>query len=216
MGQNPPLARGLHPVRWEGAAAGQPCSSGKAGPVGLADQLRQRRTAIVSRWSDQVLSSYHASGAAFFRDEADPFHNPVGATIKKAVDDLFGQLAGISDDRAATGALDAILRIRSVQELTASQATGFVFALKDLVRTELPAPLSPDLAAELMAFHARVDALALRAFDTFMACREQVWEIRARQASARVHTLLKKAGMLADEGDDPPSGGAGPKGGCQA
>ena len=183
----------------------------------LAEQLRQRRTAIVSRWSDHVLAAYSASGAAFFRGEADPFHNPVGATIKKAVDDLFGHLTAPADGDTPAGALDAILRIRSVQELTASQAIGFVFAVKGLVRAELAEPLHAGLAAELMAFHARVDALALQAFDTFMTCREQVWEIRARQSSARVHTLLKKAGMLADEDGDPSSGGGtGPKGGCQA
>ena len=183
----------------------------------LADRLKEKRSAIVSRWSDQVLASYPASGAAFFRQESDPFRNPVGATIRKAVDVLYAHLAERPDEEEAAAAMDAVLRIRSVQQLTAAQATGFVFALKDLVRQELPDPMPAGLAADLIEFHARVDALALRAFDTFMACREQVWEIRARQASARVHTLLRQAGMLADEDDEPPSGGAsGPKGGCQA
>lgn len=184
--------------------------------MSLADRLRKRRGEIVRRWADDVLASYPSSGAAFFRNEADPFHNPVGATIRRSMDTLYDHVLGDADDAAALGALDDIIRIRSVQELSASQATGFVFALKGVIADAITEAHTPELTTELLTLHARLDALSLQAFDAFMACREQVWEIRARQASARVHTLLRQAGMLADEDDPPPDGGSGTKGGCQA
>jgi hypothetical protein len=75
-------------------------------------------------------------------------------------------------------ALDALIRIRAVQDLTASQAVGFVFLLKPILR-EL-APVDDSL-------NDRIDRLALMAFDKYMQCREQLADIRVNEGQRRMH-----------------------------
>ena len=55
------------------------------------------------------------------------------------------------------------------EDFTAAQAVAFVFLLKRILRDP--------------ARDERIDALALRAFDLYMQCREKIWEIKAKQAA---------------------------------
>ena len=54
------------------------------------------------------------------------------------------------------------------------------------------------LAAELLGLYARIDKLALQAFTVYVRCRERVYELRAREATARTYSLLKRAGALTE------------------
>jgi hypothetical protein len=58
------------------------------------------------------------------------------------------------------------------------------------VRDELGPGVARDELDELTA---RIDGLLLVAFDQFVACRERIYELRAREARARVWSLLQQA-----------------------
>lgn len=174
---------------------------------GLLDILREKRKALEERWAELVLASYPQQSVPFLRQERDRFANPLGSTIRNEVAALVeGLLAGADADVLATH-LDAIIRVRAVQDFTPAEALRFVFQLKQAV-----AEIAGDDAAgvptsELLALHARIDELALQAFAIYVGCRERVFEIRAREATARTYSLLKQAGLLVDvdEAEGPPA-----------
>ena len=96
-------------------------------------------------------------------------------------------------------ALDAVVRIRAVQEIPPSRAMGFVFLLKRAVHAELgesdPAPPA--------GFDSAVDDLGLAAFDLYMRCREQIYQLRAGELRRSTAKLLERAERsLASAGDD--------------
>jgi hypothetical protein len=78
-------------------------------------------------------------------------------------------------------ALDRIIRIRAVQELTPSQALAFILDLKQVVG-EVAGEAAAD---ELRAFEQRVDQLVLTAFDVYSECREQISSIRINEIRKR-------------------------------
>ncbi len=129
---------------------------------------------ILEQWIASTIQSYPPASVPFLSGENDPFRNPVGHTVRESLTTLFEQLRGNMDTKRIAPALDAIIRIRAVQDFTASQAVGFVFLLKPILR---------ELAEknEQALLHDRIDRLALMAFDKYMQCREQVAEIRARE-----------------------------------
>jgi hypothetical protein len=65
-----------------------------------------------------------------------------------------------------------------VQDLTPSEAVGFVF----LVRSILLGANPPRPAM----IEAHIDRLALMAFDQYMKCREQIAEVRVNEAGRRM------------------------------
>jgi hypothetical protein len=143
------------------------------------------REPILEQWIARTIQSYSPASVPFLSREDDPFRNPVGHTLRESLTALFEQLRGNMETYHIAPALDAIIRIRAVQDLTASQAVGFVFLLKPIVRELAPEP-------DQVALNDRIDQLALMAFDNYMHCREQLAEIRLSESrrSFRVRQVV--------------------------
>ncbi len=131
------------------------------------------RQAIVERWFARTIETYPSQIARSFMNEQDQFRNPVGRALRDGLEILVQQLFGGMDPEQIEPALDDIVRIRAVQDFSPSQAVGFVFLLKPLLR-ELS--LDIDVCSD-----DRIDQLALMAFDKYMQCREQIAQIRAEE-----------------------------------
>lgn len=155
----------------------------QTGRVAETDRLRvgnamSPRDPIVEQWIASALQSYPSASVPFLSAEDDPFRNPVGHTLRQSLTTLYDELRGTMETERIAPALDALIRIRAVQDLTASQAVGFVFLLKPILR-EL-APVDDSL-------NDRIDRLALMAFDKYMQCREQLADIRVNEGQRRMH-----------------------------
>ena len=91
--------------------------------------------------------------------------------------------------------LRQIIKIRAVQQLSASQALCFVFQLKQAVRAELAeAVKEPWCFSELAKLDGRIDQIALASFDVFVQCREQVCELRVNEVKRQVSWIMGKIG----------------------
>lgn len=162
----------------------------------LRDALAARKNAIIQAWLARTLQTYPEHTSRFLLQEKDPFRNPVGHTLKEAFPALFDQLVGGMDTATITPVLDGIVRIRAVQDFTASQAVAFLFLLKKVVREVLQGESQrrPD-GGGLAAMEGRIDEMALLAFDLFMKCRERIYEIKANEAKRQIYLLQRMHGM---------------------
>ena len=158
----------------------------------LSDLLKKESKAILKRWLDLILETYPADTAALMRKEQNQFKNPVGATFSREIETLFKLLCeGVQNHECRTS-LDAILKIRSIQDFSPSEAVGFIFQLKDAIEETLKNEIRREQNIEAWrAFQSRIDALALQAFDIYMGCREKVCEIRVNQAKAEKEMALR-------------------------
>jgi hypothetical protein len=156
--------------------------------------LVERRDALCRRWLGAVLAEYGELTAARWARERDQFANPVGHTLVTGLPQLLESVAAGGETPAgAAAALEAILRIRSVQDLAPSRAVGFVYRLRDAIRDELAAELAGGaLSAELAAIDARIERLAWLAFDVYVRLREQVFRLRQEELRRSVASLLRR------------------------
>ena len=129
--------------------------------------------AILERWIERTLKSYPEGMHAFLGGEQDPFRNPVGHTLRENLATLLHELMGSMDRESVACALDAVVRMRAVQNFSPADAVRFVFALRQAV-FEVSGAV-PD------SLESRIDELALMAFDQYMSCREQIFELRAKE-----------------------------------
>ncbi len=151
----------------------------------------QTREAIAEQWLGRVWRAYPSQTAAFLAGEPDPFRNPVGSTLRQAVGILLDELLLGMDRARVQAALDSIVQIRAVQDLTPRQALEFLFELK---------PILADLARrpDLEQLDARVDEMALMAFDLYVQYRERAFEARANEVKRRVFILERRFGARGD------------------
>jgi hypothetical protein len=154
----------------------------------LANVLKSHRESIVERWVEYTLSTYKSS--AFFLKEKDLFANPVGGNVRQALEKLFDLLVGNADSKESIAPLEQIMRIRSVQEFTASQAVAPIHAVKHIIRDILAAEKETHgLVNDLYDFEFAVDLAVLAAFDIYMQCRERLYMVRINEIKSGTYIL---------------------------
>ena len=164
---------------------------------GLAPLINEKKSDILSLWFDAAIQGYAPDTSQFLKDRKDQFANPVGNTTKKGLEGLLNLLTTELDPQQGTALLDPIVRIRAVQDFTPSQAIAFIPALKHVLRNVFKnATKDPDLRDQLIKLEDRIDHLCLMAVDLYVACREQVYQLKANETRNRVFSAFERAGLV--------------------
>jgi hypothetical protein len=172
---------------------------------GLVSLIAKHKATIVSKWFDSAIHAYAADTAAFIKSQKDPFANPVGSNTRKSVEALFDQLVGGMEAGAIAAGIDPVMRIRAVQTLSPSQATAFIFVLKKILRDLFDKQLQEaGLMREFLEIESRIDRLGLAAFDSYMACREKINDLKANETRNRTFKAFERAGLIKKDPGQPP------------
>lgn len=149
----------------------------------LTEILRSRKKAILSNWRKRIIATYPEDAHSFLNDQKDRFANPIGAAIRHGTETLYEGVINCSDRECLCGALEDLVKIRSVQEFSPSRAVSFVLLLKPAVRDEIGSEIGrgDQLEVQLLDLYSRIDELLLLAFDSYTDCREKIYNIRVNE-----------------------------------
>jgi RsbT co-antagonist protein rsbRD N-terminal domain len=174
--------------------------------MSLGKTLSERRSAILNQWFDRTIETYPEETARFLRSKKNRFANPVGHILAQELESILEGLFQGVELNSLRPSLDNIIRIRAVQDLSASQSLVFLFLLKQVLREELENEILENGAGkELLELESRIDGLALLSFDIFMQCREKIFDLKANELNKRTIRLLKRAKLVVDDPLEAPS-----------
>jgi len=162
----------------------------QAGGPSLSALLEEHKGTLVAKWLQEMLQTYPEPSVGFLSQQKDPFRNPVGHTLKEGLPILFDGIVRPTVASEMQPVLDRIIRIRAVQDTSASTAVAFVFLIKRIIKAEFPTEFTR-LADEFAALESRIDELALLAFDLFMKCRDQILQLKENE-SRRMSFLIER------------------------
>ncbi|MFO8174723.1 MAG: RsbRD N-terminal domain-containing protein [Gemmatimonadota bacterium] len=170
----------------------------------IGDLLKEQADTIVERWGKAVLSSYHSDAAVLFQRQRDPFANPIGSSVRKGTRGVFQAILNGMDPDELRSHLDTMVRIRAVQEFTPSQALSFIFALRSIIREQIPQlDADPRLHRERIELEEIIDRVALMAFEVYASCREELNDLRVTEMKRQVSWVFEKLGKEMPEGPEP-------------
>ena len=171
--------------------------------MSLKGFLRKKRSRIVKKWCDIVLETYPQESQSFFKKQKDRFANPVGQTISEGIACVYDELLEEEGSDKISLFLDNIIRVRAIQDFSPSEAIGFVFELKKIVKEELQDEIwDGQITEEWASFESRIDALGLLSFDIYSACRQKIADIKVDSMKRRSSTLLKMTGLVYELPED--------------
>jgi len=132
-------------------------------------------TAILDAWFDKTIEIYPDQARGSISQIAERFRNPVGFSVRESLAKLLEELAGEMDVVRAGEAAEEIVRLRAVQDCSPTEAVGFVFQLREIIRAH-------HAEAEFVDLERRLDELALVTFGRYMKCREDLALVRFNEA----------------------------------
>ncbi|MCL5021336.1 MAG: RsbRD N-terminal domain-containing protein [Bacteroidetes bacterium] len=151
--------------------------------------LAAKKNLIVDRWAEAILATYPSESLRYLASQKDRFANPIGHAVRSSSEKLFDELVHGNDGEKIRASLDDFLRMRAVQDFAPSEAVGFVFMLKrvlrDITAQEMTGKGQVSFQDELLNFESRIDSMALVAFDLYMEAREKLFRIRIDEVKAR-------------------------------
>jgi len=165
----------------------------------LEDLLHENREAIALKWVELVIRAYPGETGAFLSRESDPFANPVGAMIRNAAPFLVAALAEGEVGGGASQGLRELMRIRSVQDLTPSEAVAIVPLLRRAVLEVVGGEIEAAGPAAMAELAERCENLLLVAFEAFTESRERLYEARLHERDRHRASLLARAGRVLSE-----------------
>jgi hypothetical protein len=175
--------------------------------MGLSALLKENREAILEKWFERIIGTYPEVTSRFLAKQKDRFQNPVGYAITQSIGPIYDQVASAMDTDQLLEALDGIVRIRSVQDFTPTETIGFVFQLKAVIRAEIGDRIRElERWNDLEELEARIDRLALLAFEKYTECRENLHQVRNREVENRAARVLSrvKAGSANSQHEEEP------------
>jgi hypothetical protein len=141
--------------------------------MSLENFLEERKSAILERWFDLIVETYPTDTRRFLQKQKNRFANPVAHEISLGIEEIFNNILKGGNPEDVSPFLDKIIRIRAVQEFTPSQALGFIFELKKLIREELAENIGES-----------------------RQCREKLYQMRVKEVKNRVGRLIERANMM--------------------
>jgi hypothetical protein len=167
------------------------------------------RDRFLEEWLACTLRTYPGQAGRFLREESDPFRNPVGHTLGAALGALADELFGGFDRARVTASLDAVVRLRAVQDFSPAEAVGFVTLAHGAADRVVEAGPPGQVAEWRGVVDARIDELVLIAAGLFERCRDEIRAIGERAAYRRIfvpeRAQQRSMARAAARGDTEPS-----------
>jgi RsbRD-like negative regulator of sigma factor len=158
--------------------------------------LKSKKKDIIGKWFEATINTYPEETAKILNTSKNKFDNPVGVATHDSLESVFDMLyQSITqadnknfNEELIEQALDSVIRIRAVQNFSASKAVGFVFDLKDIVRKFAGEEIG-------ISVDRKIDQIALAAFNRFLKCRENIFLLKATEAKKRTYSAFERAGL---------------------
>lgn len=159
----------------------------------LIEFLEENRSRITEKWLRAVIDTYPVESGKFLFDNQNQFSNPLGYTISENLPEIFNELLESKEPERLYKPLEAIIKIRAVQEYSPSEAVGFLYLLKQIIRDEfyhLDNPNKP--FRSLLEFESKIDQAVSMAFDIYSGLKEKIYEIKANEVRDRFGKMVDR------------------------
>ncbi|MBI5325468.1 MAG: RsbRD N-terminal domain-containing protein [Ignavibacteriae bacterium] len=159
----------------------------------FCEQLEQRKSQITEKWLKAVIETYPDEAGKFLFENKNQFGNPIGFTFSKRLPDILDELINPTEPLKLNVAIEDIIKIRTVQDFTPSEAVGFLYLLKKVIRKEYHQDeKEPLLFREMLEFESRIDQAVSLAFDIYVELKEKIYEIKAGEVKARYGKMVDR------------------------
>ena len=170
--------------------------------MSFINNLFDNRNRLSEKWLTLMIETYPKESGKFLFQKKNQFTNPIGHAYEQGLAEAFTAIFSNKPEELQK-ALEEIVKIRSIQDYSASFAMNFMFILKDIVLEEYEHyGKSSNTCNELVEALRLCDEALKAAFDMFVAQRELLYEIKANEVKKRTYKMIDRLNRKYDSMED--------------
>ena len=159
----------------------------------IQDILQYNRQLVIDRWFKAMIDNYPKDAGKFLIEKHKQFSNPIGFAIAENLPPVYDSIANPEKFEIPKQALENIIKIHAVQNISASEAISFIFKLKDILReSNIKQVVDNKFYVEYLKIESNIDRVTMAAFDIYMQNRELLYEIKANEVRNRTHKIVER------------------------
>ncbi|MFZ7104759.1 MAG: RsbRD N-terminal domain-containing protein [Peptococcaceae bacterium] len=153
--------------------------------------LAENKSTILTKWFHRLLDIYPKETGRHLKNTNNQFANPMGHNISQGLAAIYDELLYQMNQDNLYQAIDRIVRIKAVQDVSAADACSFMYSLKEIIRESLNPEFKsdPEVLKELLRFESRIDQVVLFVFTIYLDCRETVYKLRVHEIKTKCDFL---------------------------
>jgi len=164
----------------------------------------EKRADILKAWKGLLLDTYPEDSRRFLSKEKDHFANPVGSILFSELERLLDVILKVKEEDVLEDPLEKIIKIRAVQDFKPSEAIGFIFELKGILRRCVGDCPNSKESVELSQMDEIIDRVGLKALDVYWDVKRKLQDLRIAELKRQYERLLIRANVLVEIPDQGP------------
>jgi hypothetical protein len=171
--------------------------------MSLSSIWAEKRADILKEWKGLLLATYPEDSRRFLSKERDHFANPVGTILFSELERLLDVILK-GEETLLEDPLENIIKIRAVQDFKPSEAIGFIFQLKGILRRCAGSSPNSKGSAEFQQMDEVIDRVGLKALDVYWGIKKRLQDLRVAELKRQYERLLIRAKVLVEIPDQGP------------
>ena len=161
--------------------------------MSIAELIDRQKVDILKNWHQSIINTYPKGASNFLNETKNKFANPIGYTINKSLPSILDAVIYNDLSEAAKNSLDAIIRIRAVQDFEPSQALSFINSLKAIIYSEISGDIKTDKDfLEVLKLEKIFNTIFDFSINLYVSFREKVYEIKANEQMRTFEKMLER------------------------
>lgn len=162
--------------------------------------LKDNSSEIIAKWQQAIIDTYPQGAGKFLSVSKSQFGNPIGYSLQNDLPKIYAELCGDMNTDVLTTAIEAIIKIRAVQEFSVAEAVGFINLLKSIILIEANTYFSDkEFLESYLKFDKKIEVANGIAFEKYLEMKMKLSEIKINEIKNRnqrmVERLTEKYGL---------------------
>ncbi len=164
--------------------------------------LAENSKRLSEKWHKTFIDTYPAESGKFLFNRKNQFTNPMGHAYEKGISEIYealfcGKIENLEN------AMEDIVKIRSIQDYSASKAVNFMFILKEIITEEFKSFSKSGAGWQELSDALKICETGTKAaFDMLLRQREVIYEIKANEVKNRTFRMIDRLNQKYDSMDE--------------
>jgi len=159
----------------------------------ILNYLKENSSEMIAKWQKAIIDTYPKDAGRFLSINKSQFGNPIGFSLQNDLPKIYNELIGDMNTDILNSSIEAIIKIRAVQDFTPTEASGFINLLKIIIISETKAMMTDKAFADsYFDFDNRITQIIGIAFEKYLEMKLKLSEIQIREVKSRNERMMER------------------------